>query len=91
MGFSFFLSLSYLPHTIFVTLCLSLSFQSVIGWNNVTRILVYTSDDTFHIAGDGRLAGIFEPHDGMCHLNGTGFYDGTKYVSYQERRRVINT
>ncbi|XP_070967263.1 integrin beta-7 [Oncorhynchus clarkii lewisi] len=53
--------------------------QSVIGWNNVTRILVYTSDDTFHIAGDGRLAGIFEPHDGMCHLNGTGFYDGTKY------------
>ncbi|XP_071017109.1 integrin beta-7-like [Oncorhynchus clarkii lewisi] len=53
--------------------------QGVIGWNNVTRILVYTSDDTFHIAGDGRLAGIFEPNDGKCHLNGSGFYDGTKY------------
>ncbi|KAK6321383.1 hypothetical protein J4Q44_G00083590 [Coregonus suidteri] len=53
--------------------------QGVIGWNNVTRILVYTSDDTFHIAGDGRLAGIFEPHDGKCHLNGSGFYEGTKY------------
>ncbi|KAK6319213.1 hypothetical protein J4Q44_G00104240 [Coregonus suidteri] len=53
--------------------------QGLIGWNNVTRILVYTSDDTFHIAGDGRLAGIFEPHDGICHLNVSGFYDGTKY------------
>ncbi|XP_046882289.1 integrin beta-7 isoform X2 [Hypomesus transpacificus] len=53
--------------------------QDVIGWANVTRILVYTSDDTFHFAGDGSLAGIFEPHDGRCHLNGSGFYDGTKY------------
>ncbi|XP_055725417.1 integrin beta-7-like isoform X2 [Salvelinus fontinalis] len=53
--------------------------QGVIGWNNVTRIGVYTSDVTFHIAGDGRLAGIFKPNDGKCHLNGSGFYDGTKY------------
>ncbi|KAK0150398.1 Integrin beta-7 [Merluccius polli] len=29
--------------------------EDVIGWKNVTKILVYTSDDTFHIAGDGRL------------------------------------
>ncbi|KAL0978387.1 hypothetical protein UPYG_G00169850 [Umbra pygmaea] len=52
--------------------------QKEIGWNNVTRILVYTSDDTFHIAGDGRLAGIFEPYDGFCHLNENA-YDGTEY------------
>ncbi|KAJ7999130.1 hypothetical protein DPEC_G00212210 [Dallia pectoralis] len=52
--------------------------QKEIGWKNVTRILVYTSDDTFHIAGDGKLAGIFEPNDGTCHLNGN-IYDGTKY------------
>ncbi|KAJ3602514.1 hypothetical protein NHX12_030268, partial [Muraenolepis orangiensis] len=50
-----------------------------IGWENGTKILVYTSDDTFHIAGDGRLAAIYEPHDGQCHLNGSGFYDGTKF------------
>ncbi|KAB5583751.1 hypothetical protein PHYPO_G00099270 [Pangasianodon hypophthalmus] len=50
-----------------------------IGWGNVTRILVYTSDDTFHMAGDGRLAGIFTPHDGKCHLKPDSFYDGTLF------------
>ncbi|KAM4613712.1 integrin beta-7 isoform 2-T2 [Polymixia lowei] len=66
--------------------------QDVIGWKNVTRILVYTSDDTFHMAGDGRLAGIFEPHDGKCHLNGSGFYDGTKfdYPSIGHLSRVLS-
>ncbi|XP_017334957.1 integrin beta-7 isoform X1 [Ictalurus punctatus] len=53
--------------------------QKTIGWGNVTRILVYTSDDTFHMAGDGRLAGIFTPHDGMCHLQSDGSYDGTLF------------
>ncbi|KAM6980764.1 integrin beta-7 [Aplochiton taeniatus] len=53
--------------------------QDVIGWRNNTRILVYTSDDTFHIAGDGKLAGIYEPHDGKCHLNGSGFYGGKTF------------
>ncbi|KAF7712002.1 hypothetical protein HF521_001013 [Silurus meridionalis] len=48
-----------------------------INWRDVTRILVYTSDDTFHMAGDGRLAGIFTPHDGKCHLKPDGLYDGT--------------
>ncbi|XP_060776251.1 integrin beta-7 [Neoarius graeffei] len=52
--------------------------QKIIGWGNVTRILVYTSDDTFHMAGDGRLAGIFKPHDGKCHLK-DGVYDGTLF------------
>ncbi|MCJ8729107.1 hypothetical protein PDJAM_G00102370 [Pangasius djambal] len=50
-----------------------------IGWGNVTRILVYTSDDTFHMAGDGRLAGIFTPHDGKCHLKPDSSYDGTLF------------
>ncbi|KAG7255488.1 hypothetical protein CRUP_008139, partial [Coryphaenoides rupestris] len=62
-----------------------------IGWKNVTKILVYTSDDTFHIAGDGRLAGIYKPHDGQCHLNQSGFYDGTKfdYPSIGHLARVL--
>ncbi|XP_062393063.1 integrin beta-7-like isoform X2 [Sardina pilchardus] len=48
-----------------------------IGWRpKVTRILVYTSDDTFHMAGDGRLAGIYSPHDGQCHLENS-VYQGT--------------
>uniref|UniRef100_A0A8C9VJV2 Integrin beta n=1 Tax=Scleropages formosus TaxID=113540 RepID=A0A8C9VJV2_SCLFO len=54
--------------------------QDEIGWGNVTRILVYTSDDTFHMAGDGRLAGIYQPNDGKCHLNRYGLYDkGNEY------------
>ncbi|XP_026069064.1 integrin beta-7 [Carassius auratus] len=50
-----------------------------IRWGNVTRILVYTSDDTFHMAGDGRLGGVFQPHNGQCHLNNQGSYDGKAY------------
>ncbi|XP_065128705.1 integrin beta-7 [Paramisgurnus dabryanus] len=53
--------------------------EDKIKWGNVTRILVYTSDDTFHMAGDGRLAGVFQPHDGKCHLNDKGSYNGRSY------------
>ncbi|KAL7832815.1 hypothetical protein SRHO_G00298330 [Serrasalmus rhombeus] len=65
--------------------------QKEIEWRDVTRILVYTSDDTFHIAGDGRLAGIFQPHDGQCHLSRDGFYDGTAfdYPSIGHLSRVL--
>ncbi|KAL2094673.1 hypothetical protein ACEWY4_009392 [Coilia grayii] len=49
--------------------------QTEIGWRDVTRILVYTSDDTFHMAGDGRLAGIYKPHDGRCHLDLNSTYE----------------
>ncbi|NXP26944.1 ITB2 protein, partial [Scytalopus superciliaris] len=40
----------------------------LIGWRNVTRLLVYATDDGFHFAGDGKLAGILTPNDGQCHL-----------------------
>ncbi|KAL1020738.1 hypothetical protein UPYG_G00004030 [Umbra pygmaea] len=49
--------------------------QDEIGWGNGYRILVYTSDDIFHLAGDGKLAGIYQPNDGKCHLDSRGFYD----------------
>ncbi|OWK54961.1 Integrin beta-2 [Lonchura striata] len=39
-----------------------------IGWRNVTRLLVFATDDGFHFAGDGKLAGILTPNDGKCHL-----------------------
>ncbi|XP_023696608.1 integrin beta-7 [Paramormyrops kingsleyae] len=56
--------------------------QDQIGWGNVTRILVYTSDDTYHMAGDGRLAGIYHPNDGRCHLNAEGVYDKATIYDY---------
>ncbi|NWI60925.1 ITB2 protein, partial [Calyptomena viridis] len=40
----------------------------LIGWRNVTRLLVYATDDGFHFAGDGKLGGILTPNDGQCHL-----------------------
>ncbi|NWI72373.1 ITB2 protein, partial [Dryoscopus gambensis] len=40
----------------------------LIGWRNVTRLLVFATDDGFHFAGDGKLGGILTPNDGKCHL-----------------------
>ncbi|XP_053184417.1 integrin beta-2 isoform X2 [Scomber japonicus] len=40
-----------------------------IGWrNSSTRLIVLTTDDGFHMAGDGKLAGILEPNDEACHM-----------------------
>ncbi|XP_063284544.1 integrin beta-7 [Pelobates fuscus] len=53
-----------------------------IGWRNVTRLLVFASDDVFHTAGDGKLAGIYLPTDGHCHLNENGEYDHSNIYDY---------
>ncbi|NXV71791.1 ITB7 protein, partial [Atlantisia rogersi] len=37
--------------------------QERIGWRPVTRLLVFASDDTFHVAGDGKLGGLVLPPD----------------------------
>ncbi|CAG5866009.1 unnamed protein product [Menidia menidia] len=40
-----------------------------VGWrNNSTRLLVLATDAGFHMAGDGKLAGILEPNDEQCHM-----------------------
>ncbi|MEE6472129.1 hypothetical protein FKM82_009488 [Ascaphus truei] len=53
-----------------------------IGWRNVTRLLVFASDDVFHTAGDGKLGGIYLPSDGRCHLNENGEYDRSHIYDY---------
>ncbi|XP_071340737.1 integrin beta-2 isoform X2 [Trachinotus anak] len=41
----------------------------IIGWrNSSTRLIVLTTDAGFHMAGDGKLAGILEPNDEQCHM-----------------------
>ncbi|CAB1346731.1 unnamed protein product [Coregonus sp. 'balchen'] len=41
-----------------------------IGWrNSSTRLIVLTTDDGFHMAGDGKLAGILEPNDERCYMD----------------------
>uniref|UniRef100_A0A8D2DW77 Integrin beta n=1 Tax=Sciurus vulgaris TaxID=55149 RepID=A0A8D2DW77_SCIVU len=56
--------------------------QEQIGWRNVSRLLVFTSDDTFHTAGDGKLGGIFMPSDGHCHLDSNGLYSRSPEFDY---------
>ncbi|XP_011903540.1 PREDICTED: integrin beta-7 isoform X6 [Cercocebus atys] len=56
--------------------------QEQIGWRNVSRLLVFTSDDTFHTAGDGKLGGIFMPNDGHCHLDSNGLYSRSTEFDY---------
>ncbi|KAJ0181645.1 hypothetical protein K1T71_002367 [Dendrolimus kikuchii] len=46
--------------------------KDVVGWRDQsTKIIILTTDASYHVAGDGRNAGIFEPFDGLCHtVNG---------------------
>ncbi|XP_074835702.1 integrin beta-7 [Carettochelys insculpta] len=53
-----------------------------IGWRNVTRLLVFTSDDVFHTAGDGKLGGIYLPNDNRCHLDANGLYSKSHLYDY---------
>uniref|UniRef100_A0A8C6XTV8 Integrin beta n=1 Tax=Naja naja TaxID=35670 RepID=A0A8C6XTV8_NAJNA len=53
-----------------------------IGWRNVTSLLVFTSDGTFHTAGDGKLGGIHMPNDGRCHLDANGVYSKSHLYDY---------
>ncbi|XP_013881571.1 integrin beta-2 isoform X2 [Austrofundulus limnaeus] len=54
----------------------------IIGWrNSSTRLLVLATDAGFHMAGDGKLAGILEPNDEMCHMN-NGLYTKSSDMDY---------
>ena len=54
-----------------------------IGWRNQSRkVIIYTTDQSFHIAMDGKLGGIVTPNDGHCHLNPSGYYDYSKVQDY---------
>ncbi|KAK9407362.1 integrin beta-7 [Crotalus adamanteus] len=53
-----------------------------IGWRNVTSLLVFTSDGTYHTAGDGKLGGIYMPNDGLCHLDANGVYSKSHLYDY---------
>lgn len=55
--------------------------QEEIGWRNVTRLLVFATDDGFHIAGDGKLGAILTPNDGRCHLEDNMYKRSNEFVS----------
>ncbi|XP_072301480.1 integrin beta-2 [Eucyclogobius newberryi] len=53
-----------------------------VGWrNSSTRLIVLTTDAGFHMAGDGRLAGILDPNDEHCHLR-ENLYTSSTHMDY---------
>ncbi|XP_029314649.1 LOW QUALITY PROTEIN: integrin beta-2-like [Cottoperca gobio] len=51
----------------------------IIGWrNSSTRLIVLTTDAGFHMAGDGKLAGILEPNDEQCHIENNLYTKSTE-------------
>ena len=54
-----------------------------IGWRkNVRRVIIFTTDQSFHIAMDGKLGGLVTPNDGKCHLDRLGFYNYSTVQDY---------
>ncbi|XP_035802869.2 integrin beta-1-like [Amphiprion ocellaris] len=70
--------------------------EEQIGWRNVTRLLVFSTDAGFHLAGDGKLGGIVLPNDGKCHLEENVYtrgnsqdYPSVAHVAETLRRKNI--
>ncbi|KAG5850495.1 hypothetical protein ANANG_G00083070 [Anguilla anguilla] len=59
-----------------------------IGWRNVTRLLVFSTDAGFHFAGDGKLGGIVLPNDGKCHLE-NNMYTMSHYYDYPSIAQLV--
>ncbi|XP_027306336.1 integrin beta-1 isoform X1 [Anas acuta] len=59
-----------------------------IGWRNVTRLLVFSTDAGFHFAGDGKLGGIVLPNDGRCHLE-NNVYTMSHYYDYPSIAHLV--
>ena len=56
-------------------------FQEKIGWRkDALHLLVFTTDDVPHIALDGKLGGLVQPHDGQCHLNEANEYTASNQM-----------
>ena len=54
--------------------------DDIIGWrDNSRKILLVMTDDTMHTAGDGVLAGITKPSDGLCHTEYDPILNRTMY------------
>lgn len=78
------------PEGLFDGLLQTMVCGTKIGWREkARRMLLYASDINFHQAGDGRLAGILEPNDGTCHLNGEGYYTEAEVQDYPSIGQII--
>ncbi|ESN96335.1 hypothetical protein HELRODRAFT_189200 [Helobdella robusta] len=63
--------------------------KEIIGWSDPARKLVILfTDEAFHHAGDGKLAGIVEVNDLSCHLDANGYYTHDKIQDYPSVSQV---
>ncbi|XP_043202020.1 integrin beta-3-like, partial [Amphibalanus amphitrite] len=67
--------------------------SDVIGWNKKSRkLIIYTSDGLFHLAGEGLLGGAAMRNELACKLSDDGYYERTRthdYPSVAELDRVL--
>uniref|UniRef100_A0A336MVT2 Integrin beta n=1 Tax=Culicoides sonorensis TaxID=179676 RepID=A0A336MVT2_CULSO len=51
--------------------------ENEIGWRpNARRLVVFSTDASFHYAGDGKLGGVIKPNDGKCHMKNNEYTHG---------------
>lgn len=63
-----------------------------IGWRHDSQHLIVLSTDAgYHVAGDGKLAGLAVPNDGLCHVESEGPYlgDDMDYPSISHLNQLI--
>lgn len=69
-----------------------------IGWRRQARhLIVFSTDESFHVAGDGKLAGVVEPNDGKCHMKDDLYthslildYPSVSHINYVAKENNIN-
>ncbi|XP_014600603.1 PREDICTED: integrin beta-PS-like [Polistes canadensis] len=72
-----------IPEGCFDALMQAIVCSNEIGWREKARhLLVLSTDGIFHLAGDGKLAGIVEPNDCQCHLDEQGYYSHSLLQDY---------
>ncbi|KAJ8936075.1 hypothetical protein NQ314_012510 [Rhamnusium bicolor] len=63
--------------------------RNQIGWREqARRLLVFSTDASFHYAGDGKLGGIVKPNDGYCHLSTDGLYSQSSFQDYPSIEQI---
>ncbi|XP_023310124.1 integrin beta-PS [Anoplophora glabripennis] len=60
-----------------------------IGWRDKAgKFLVFSTDASFHFAGDGKLGDEVKPNDGSCHLSHEGYYTRSSYQDYPSIEQI---
>ncbi|XP_061695951.1 integrin beta-1-like isoform X2 [Syngnathoides biaculeatus] len=62
--------------------------EEQIGWRDVPRLLIISTDAGFNFAGDGKLGGVKLPNDGNCHLE-NNMYTMSHHYDYPSIAQLV--